>query len=295
MTVQALDLFAGGGGVAVAMRALGIEADHVELDPLACATLRAAGERDVHCLDVRKFLGVAPPRYRPDLLWSSHPCPKWSTATSRTREKAVDGWPWTLDIIDALRPPVVCVENVKNAPAAAWALDLQRRGYKTWHGVLNAQWYGVPQSRRRVIVIATLGGKQPRVPAETVSEPLPMRGALDPIGDRAAYPRGFGRAASEPWRLDQPSPTVMTTEVKGTRASAASGGTFHGGPDRVSDAVFIALGMRRINEQEAARLQGFPEGYPFQGTSAARYRQIGNAVPPPLALAVLREGLRVMP
>ena len=122
-----------------------------------------------------------------------------------------------------------------------------------------------------------------------------MRSALDPIGDRPVYLRGFGRAASEPWRLDQPSPTVMTTEVKGTRASASSGGTFHGGPDRVADAVFLALGMRRINEQEAARLQGFPEGYPFQGTSAARYRQIGNAVPPPLALAVLREGLRVMP
>lgn len=294
MTIRALDLFAGGGGVAVAMRSLGMEAVHVELDPDACATLRAAGESNVFCMDVRRFLNVAR-RYRPDLLWSSHPCPRWSRATSRTREKSVDGWPWTLDIIDALHPPVVCVENVKDAPGAAWALDLQRRGYKTWHGVVNAQWYGVPQSRRRVIVIATLGGKQPRAPAETVSEPLPMRAALDPIGDRAVYPRGFGRAASEPWRLDQPSPTVMTTEVKGTRASAASGGTFHGGPDRASDAAFLATGLRRINEQEAARLQGFPEGHPFQGTSAARYRQIGNAVPPPLAREVLREGLRVMP
>lgn len=84
----------------------------------------------------------------------------------------------------------------------------------------------------------------------------------------------------------------MTTEVKGTRASRSSGWTFNGGPDRASDATFLATGLRRVSETEAARLQGFPEGWPFQGTSLARYRQIGNAVPPLLAEAALRALLR---
>lgn len=104
--------------------------------------------------------------------------------------------------------------------------------------------------------------------------------------DRKTYPRGLGRAASEPERLDQPAPTVATTEEKGTRASAASGFTFNGGPDRASDAAFLGAGIRRLTVLECATLQGVRLDYPWSGTKTAMYRQIGNGVPPPLACAV---------
>lgn len=282
MKVRALDLFAGGGGVAVAMRDLGIEATHVELDPSACATLRAMGERRVVEGDVRDLGRFAHPGAF-DLVWSSHPCPKWSRATSRTRDRAPDGWPWALAVIGRV------------APRALWARDLEARGYEVVHGLANAMWFGVPQTRTRALVIAVRGGRRaPRMPAPTVDAPRGMGEALEPPAGRVVYPRGTGRAASEPWRLDLPAPTVMTTEAKGTRASRASGWTFHGGPDRASDATFLATGLRRVSETEAARLQGFPEGHPFQGTSEARYRQIGNAVPPPLARAALRAALEAL-
>lgn len=43
----------------------------------------------------------------------------------------------------------------------------------------------------------------------------------------------------------------------------------------------------RITHEEGAVLQGFRRDYPWQGTSTERWQQIGNAVPPPLAAAVL--------
>lgn len=100
---------------------------------------------------------------------------------------------------------------------------------------------------------------------------------------------GKGRGASSPHLLNQPAAAVCTTEVKGTRASAASNFDFHGGPDRASDSAFLATGRRRLTWQECATLVGFPASHPFQGTTEARYRQVGNAVAPVMAQALAQE------
>jgi len=81
--------------------------------------------------------------------------------------------------------------------------------------------------------------------------------------------------------LDAPSRAVTCSEVKGSGANA--------NPEkhqRASDALFLATGRRRLTVEECAILQDFPPGHPFQGTKSARYRQVGNAVPPTLARVV---------
>lgn len=51
---------------------------------------------------------------------------------------------------------------------------------------------------------------------------------------------------------------------------------------------------RPITHREAARIMGFPDDFPFQGTKIEIARQIGNAVPPLLAGAIAKVVLRVL-
>jgi DNA (cytosine-5)-methyltransferase 1 len=77
-------------------------------------------------------------------------------------------------------------------------------------------------------------------------------------------------------------PDLGPTRAK--QAWAALGGDGHGLADLAPDPGYF--GDPRLTTRMTARLQGFPDNWLFSGKKTAAYRQIGNAFPPPVALAV---------
>jgi len=133
--------------------------------------------------------------------------------------------------------------------------------------------------------------EDPKHPTMRLSEPA---SALRSGGDGHSAPPAWveTRAATEPQRLEQPAPTVTTTEAKGTRGDnmgkkMASGAT-RGGVDRASDALWLATGRRRLTVEECLMLMGVRPDYPLQGTKTARYRIVGNGCTPAVFAVVGR-------
>jgi DNA (cytosine-5)-methyltransferase 1 len=100
-----------------------------------------------------------------------------------------------------------------------------------------------------------------------VSEPAPT---ITSAGGKAG--------ANLRWVSERPATSVM--------GDPRIGRPGHKGRERGGESHF-AVDSVRITVEEAAALQSFPPGYPFQGTRTARFRQVGDAVPPLLAAHVL--------
>lgn len=107
--------------------------------------------------------------------------------------------------------------------------------------------------------------------------------------------------------LSAPSPSVphsgnqyVYAEDPGVRLASGLRGSTRGLAEpsstiRDGNRTGPALGRRRITAEECAAIQAFPPDYPWQGTKTTQYRQVGNAVPPPLARAVVQAVIDAAP
>jgi DNA (cytosine-5)-methyltransferase 1 len=96
--------------------------------------------------------------------------------------------------------------------------------------------------------------------------------AFRELFNRMVPPYDVGKFPNRWWKLepDQPVRTLMA----------------HIGKDTYSHIHWDSDQARTISVREAARLQGFPDGFVFEGTMNPAFRQIGNAVPPLMAAAI---------
>lgn len=170
--MRILELFAGYGSQALALKNLGIEftSDISEIDKYAIQAYEQLHGKTHNWGDVTKIDETKLPYY--DLITYSFPCQDISLAglqrgcdnASGTRSSLL----WECErIIRAVKPKYLLMENVKNLVGdkhkhnfIRWLHVLEMMGYQNYYKVLNAKDYGVPQNRERVFVVSILGCQQ---------------------------------------------------------------------------------------------------------------------------------------
>ena len=294
------DLFAGPGGWSTGLRRLGLAGVGLELDPWACATRRAAGHAvrqvDVTLEDTAGYTATTG-------LIGSPPCRPWSPGGLRQGELDRRLVARTIDDLAAgrdprhvsramcanpdsllaaepmrwlhdLRPEWACMEQVP-AVLPLWqryAGHLEAWGYSVWCGIVQAADFGVPQSRRRAVLVASRV-RAVAAPVSTCTGRVPMCEVIDRVGPgtvlvsrRDSVARLAAHGPRRNRSGNEPAPTI-TGEV--WRWKWDDDGQ-----------------LRDVALAEAGVLQTFPADYPWQGPKTRAARQIGDAVPPLLAAHV---------
>lgn len=312
MTGRIVDLFAGLGGWTVGLGVHGLDDYEVglEWDAAACATRAAAGH-----LTIRADVAAYPAeRFRGSWgLIASPPCQDFSAAGKKAgrmgaRGALVDVVPRWVDVI---RPEWVALEQVPSV-LPIWqefAADFATLGYSTWTGILNSADFGVPQTRRRAILLASRS-RQVQPPAPTHTKEPSQLSILDNRAPWVTMAHALGWSAGsldrrqssngQPVRLvptHEPAPTL--TAIAGSKSQwvyrrPATTIVSSFCPDVVAAPGYRtkvsrqdAEGSVRITLEDALTLQGFDPTYPVQGSRSKRFEQVGNAIPPGLAAALV--------
>jgi DNA (cytosine-5)-methyltransferase 1 len=304
----------------------------IDMDPDAAATFEANfPEAEFICRDVRAILTwelrkhIASERVKPLLFSACAPCQPFS---KQNRDKmASDQRSTLLDelhrFVRCYRPEYIFIENVpgaqrlnpKGGPIGRFLELLRELEYEVAYDVVDFLDYGVPQTRRRLVMTASLLGRF-KLPPPTHGErhgKLPHSTIWEWIGDLPPLEAGAScgtvpnhqaaglsaknllRIANTPEggdRRDWPEHLILPchkghdghTDVYGRLRRDRPASTLTTRCVSLSNGRFgHPLQDRALSLREAACLQTFPREFVFKGAFASMAMQIGNAVPVLLA------------
>jgi len=334
--VSAVDVFCGAGGLTHGLLKAGVKVEAgIDVDGQAehAFVSNNPGARflkwDVsrrYCPSIRKLFA----RDRCRLLAGCAPCQPFSKLTQAIERH--QSW----DLLDnfgrfvrGIKPEFVTMENVPELADRGrevfgrFVALLRRLGYHVDWRIVKCEEYGVPQARRRLVLLASLLGEI-SVPNGSRRCPSQWNTVRDAIGDLPPLEAGEEDPEDPLHAASQLSPL----NLRRIRATPHDGGTRHDWPDELvldchrrksGESYYSIYGRmwwdkpaptmttlctgigngrfghpeqdRSITLREAALFQSFPRSYEFWPTDQrvnrkAVGRMIGNAVPPQLAKAL---------
>jgi DNA (cytosine-5)-methyltransferase 1 len=331
--VECIDLFCGAGGLTHGLISenievvAGIDVDEACRHPFEANNASRFINEDVARLSpkqVNELFGDAEIR----ILAGCAPCQPFSTYAQRYDVVGSPRWGLLYQfarLIKAIRPELVTMENVPSVARHAVFDDfvdtLQIAGYHVYQAVVDCSLYGLPQNRRRLVLLASrLGAIELTTPTHrrpaTVREAI---GKLPPLSHGESHPKDQLHTASKlsdlnlkrirasrpggTWR-DWPKRLVAECHRRETGHTypGVYGRMVWDEPSPTLTTQFYGFGNgrfghpeqdRAISLREGAILQGFPASYSFVPEDAPVHfkslgRMIGNAVPVPLGRAIGR-------
>ena len=337
--VSCVDLFCGAGGLTYGFAREGLRVNAgIDLDP-ACRYPYSTNnessfiERDISDVSVSEISDLFSPNTI-RVLAGCAPCQPFSTYSQRYDTKADRKWRLLYEfarIAEGVMPDLVTMENVptieRHEVFTDFVATLKRLGYEVWYNVVDCAAYDVPQSRKRIVMLASLHGMIRLI--KSSRNESNFKTVRQAIGRLPAIIAGESNVND---RLHV-SPSLSAKNMARIRASMP-GGTWRDWPSylladchkvdsgRTYPSVYGRMEWekpaptittqcygfgngrfghpeqdRAISLREAAILQSFPDSYKFVSAHEKIHfkvlgRLIGNAVPVGLGRAVARSIIR---
>lgn len=289
-----IDLFAGIGGIRK-----GFEDTHTvcvfssEWDKYAAKTYEA-NYHEKPFGDITKIHEEDIPDH--DVLLAGFPCQPFSNIGKREGFAHATQGTLFFDVLRILKkkqPKMFLLENVKglltNDKGNTFKViieSLKQLKYSVFYKVLDAQNFGLPQRRERIVIIGFRGdlhvdsfnfpegNKEDRVPVSSILEPNAKGYSVSEYLQKSYL---FKKDDGRPQLIDFNSKIQVNTLCASYHKIQRLTGTF------VKDGE---TGVRMFSELELKRLMGFPDDFVVPVSRTQMYRQFGNSVAVPMMKAV---------
>jgi DNA (cytosine-5)-methyltransferase 1 len=334
MRVDAVDLFCGAGGLSYGLKQAGINVRAgIDLDPKCdYPYTENMGGAEFLLEDVSKLDANSLARFYDDkaikLLAGCAPCQPFSTLRNGTDRKKSEKWPLLGEfgrLVHEIRPDIVTMENVPNLKVQSIFTDfvktLKKEGYHVTSSIVDAALYGLPQRRKRLVLLASLRGPIRLLSPQEIG--VTQKTVFETIGDLPVLKAGE-TSPDDPLHKARTLSKINLERIK----ASTPGGTWKEWPEHLqlachkkesgssfksvygrlewnktagtitTQAYNFGTGRfghpeqdRGLSLRELAILQSFPKDYKFAADDSSVDfnsigRLIGNAVPVDLGFAV---------
>lgn len=310
---KAISLFAGIGGICMGFKQAGFQIIWAnEKDSAACRTYRYNfGGNYLVEGDIRKVdKSSIPPA---DILIAGFPCQSFSVGGKAKGFSDPRGQLFfeVINVASMFMPPVIFLENVENLmdhdnghTFQVIYSSLAELGYIVRYCPMATHEYAnIPQTRRRIYIVAFLDYKQNM--AFHFPDPIPLRTtAMQWIDSHEHCPEIYyynGETEFDDYIRENVTDTRYLYRVfNGTVRKLTNGKcpTLTASMYSPRNAAVLRddYGVRRLTLRECLRFQGFPEEYYFPNsiTLADAYRQIGNSVSVPVVRRIAEQILKAI-